>query len=53
MTRNSKEVVKSPACKKVLQLMDEDKTYQEALEIVLAAYAVTRKSLEDELNYYI
>ena len=45
---------KSKEAKKVLQLMDEDYTYQQALKIVLNENQnINKKNLEKELNKYI
>lgn len=44
---------KSAACSKVLQLMDKDYTYQEALKKVLECNKLNKKNLEFELNLYI
>jgi len=45
---------KTQQCKKVLQLIDEDYTYTEALNFVLAEYPNTDKEkLEIELETYI
>lgn len=45
---------KSPACKKVLQLMDCDIEYMEALQIVLSEFPdVSVVELEKELDLYI
>jgi hypothetical protein len=44
---------KSNSASKVLQLMDQDQRYSEALEIVLAADPrLDREQLENELNKY-
>ena len=46
--------MKSPQAKKVLQLMDQDFTYCEALQTVLKENPETeKKQLETELNKYI
>ena len=48
------EIKKSEQAKKVLQLMDKDFNYSEALEMVLKENPETdKKQLETELNNYI
>lgn len=45
---------KSSFCSEVLQLMDEDLTYCEALKVVLKKNPNLNKlELEEELNFYI
>jgi hypothetical protein len=45
---------KTPACKKVLQLMDQDLSYCEALKnVLLENKEVKKKDLETELNIFI
>lgn len=44
---------KSLNCSKVLQLMDKDYTYTEAINIVLKDKQVNKKRLEKELKRYI
>lgn len=45
---------KSNACKKVLQLMDKNYSYQNALKEVLKNdKRLSKKNLEKELSYYI
>lgn len=44
---------KSIECSKVLQLMDNDYTYSQALEIVLTSSQVNKALLEKELNLYV
>ena len=45
---------KTPECKKVLQLMDKDYTYEQALKKVLSENTyVSKTTLETELNKYI
>lgn len=47
-------MAKSKGCKKVLQLMDKDFSYQEALKKVLTDdKRLSKKKLEKELNEYI
>ena len=49
-----KNEYKTPECSKVLQLMDKDYTYEEALKKVLREDPyVSRGTLEIELNKYI
>jgi hypothetical protein len=49
-----KNIKKSAAAKKVLQLMDNDYSYQKALKKVLQDdKRISKKKLEEELNYYI
>ena len=51
MTKKSK---KSKACSKVLQLMDQDHSYTEALKKVLKSdKRLSKTKLEAELNHYI
>lgn len=46
--------MKSKACKKVLQLMDKDYSYQKALKKTLSEdKRLSKKNLERELNKYI
>jgi len=46
--------VKSAACSQVLQLMDKDYSYQDALKKVLAENpAIKKADLEKELDIYI
>jgi len=46
--------MKTTQCKKVLQLMDQDFEYGEALKTVLKSNPTTdKKQLENELNLYI
>lgn len=48
------KVKKSLACSKVLQLMDQDYSYQKALNLVLRNdKRLNKVKLENELNYYI
>lgn len=44
---------KSKAASAVLQLMDKDMEYQEALAKVVKDMSVNKKTLEKELNKYI
>jgi len=45
---------KSKACSKVLQLMDQDYSYQKALNKTLREdKRLSRKKLENELDHYI
>tara|TARA_R110000772_G_scaffold263527_1_gene383325 strand:+ start:369 stop:683 length:315 start_codon:yes stop_codon:yes gene_type:complete len=44
---------KSLECSKVLQLMDQDLSYSDALKTVLMEKDVNQKDLENELNIYI
>jgi len=45
---------KSPECSEVLQLMDKDFTYSEALKQVLNKYKNLKKEdLEKEIDFYI
>jgi hypothetical protein len=44
---------KSKAAKKVLQLMDKDFSYQDALRQVLKDKRISRAKLEKELSIYI
>ena len=45
---------KSKACSKVLQLMDDDYSYEQALKKVLSENkGLNKKRLETELNNYI
>jgi hypothetical protein len=44
---------KSKAAKKVLQLMDKDFSYQDALRQVLKDKRISKTKLEKELDYYI
>lgn len=49
-----KKTKKSKAASKVLQLMDKDYSYQEALTKTLREdKRLNKKKLENELNYYI
>ncbi len=48
------EILKSSECSEVLQLMDQDFSYSEALQTVLKNNPTTDKvQLENELNNYI
>lgn len=44
---------KSKACKLVLQLMDQDMPYQDAVKQALKETKQQRNRLEKELNHYI
>ena len=53
-TYKRQQEYKSEAAKKVLQLMDKDYTYQEALNKVLRDDTyISRETLEHELNKFI
>ena len=47
------KIVKTLECSQVLNLMDRDYSYQEALAIVLKSSSIDKKSLEEELNLHI
>lgn len=47
------EATKSPECSNVLQLMDKDYSYTDAVNITVELYGCDRVKLEDELNKYI
>tara|TARA_R110002167_G_scaffold281728_1_gene487036 strand:+ start:803 stop:1207 length:405 start_codon:yes stop_codon:yes gene_type:complete len=48
------EILKTPACKKVLQLMDQDFSYSKALKkVLLENNKVKKQDLETELNIFI
>ena len=53
ITKKTMKAKKSLNCSKVLQLMDKDYTYTEAINIVLKDKQVNKKRLEKELERYI
>ena len=48
-----KDVLKSKTCSHVLQLLDQDYTYKQAVETVLKNSSIEKSKLEEELNLYI
>ena len=54
ITIKSIEILKTPACKKVLKLMDQDFGYSKALKkVLLENKKVKKQDLETELNIFI
>ena len=54
ITIKSIEILKTPACKKVLQLMDQDFSYTKSLKkVLLENKELKKKDLETELNIFI
>ena len=47
------EPKKSIACSEVLQMMDNDFSYENAVGSIVAKYGIDKKELEEELNLYI
>ena len=47
------KTVKTLECSQVLNLMDRDCSYQEALAMVMKSSCISQEELENELNNYI